>query len=74
MSTLVGERGQITIPKPIRDRLGITPGMALEVHEEGGTILIRKPGIGAALERWAGVAENPYGDTDRFISAVRDGR
>lgn len=73
MDHRVGERGQITIPKTIRDRLGITPGMALEVHEEAGAVVFRKPGIGPALARWAGSAQNPFAGTDELLHNLRDG-
>ncbi|GMV91535.1 MAG: hypothetical protein AMXMBFR82_13130 [Candidatus Hydrogenedentota bacterium] len=42
MKTTVGERGQITIPKAIRDRLGLTAGMVLEIREENGVISAEK--------------------------------
>ena len=72
MKTVIGERGQITIPKPIRESLGIRPGMKLEIVEEDGVIMLRKTGIGQALDKWAETAENPYGTTDAFLNAVRD--
>ena len=73
MNHQVGERGQVTIPKTIRDHLGITPGMALEVHEEAGAVVFRKPGIGPALERWSGSAKNPFPSTDELLRSLRDG-
>jgi AbrB family looped-hinge helix DNA binding protein len=30
MATTVTSKGQVTIPKPVRDRLGIKPGNAVE--------------------------------------------
>lgn len=72
MNSVIGERGQITIPKSIRESLGIRPGMKLEIVEENGTIMLRKPGLGQALDKWAETAENPYGTTDAFLNAVRD--
>jgi AbrB family looped-hinge helix DNA binding protein len=36
----VGERGQVTIPKELRDRLGISGGDEVVVHEEDGKIVI----------------------------------
>jgi AbrB family looped-hinge helix DNA binding protein len=30
MTTLVTSKGRVTIPKPVRDRLGIVPGSAVE--------------------------------------------
>ena len=42
MKTCVTERGQITIPKRVRERLGIRPGQILEVREENGRIVAVK--------------------------------
>lgn len=42
MKAVVAERGQITIPKPIRDRLGLTPGTLLDLREQNGKILAEK--------------------------------
>ena len=42
MKTIVSEKGQITIPKPLRVRLGIQVGQVLEVKEEDGQIIMSK--------------------------------
>ena len=73
MHNSIGERGQITIPKRIRESLGLKPGMQLEIFEQEGSVVLRKPGVGEALEKWGETAENPYGSTDEFLRAVRDG-
>jgi len=39
----VGERGQVTIPKALREKLGIHGGDEVLVHEEDGKITIEKP-------------------------------
>lgn len=36
------ERGQVTIPKDIRERLGIRPGTVLDIHAEGGRLVAEK--------------------------------
>jgi antitoxin PrlF len=38
----VSERGQVTIPKALRDRLGIRPGAILEFREEAGRLVAAK--------------------------------
>jgi len=38
----VSERGQIVIPKPLRDRLDLRPGQKLECREEAGRLVIVK--------------------------------
>ena len=44
MKTIVSEKGQITIPKKLRDRLGIRPGHALDFREERGRLVGVKAG------------------------------
>lgn len=41
MSTTMTSKGQVTIPKPIRDALHLTPGSAIEfsVNEQGEVVL-----------------------------------
>jgi antitoxin PrlF len=42
MTYKVGPKGQVVIPKAIRDRVGIGPGDRVSVDEEHGSIRIRK--------------------------------
>ena len=42
MEATVAERGQITLPKAVRDALGLTKGTKLKVELEGGRIILRK--------------------------------
>lgn len=39
MQAKVAERGQVTIPKALRERLGIRPGTIPEFTEEGGRLV-----------------------------------
>lgn len=43
MPTTVTAKGQVTIPKPVRDRLGIGPGSAVdfELAEDGRVVLVK---------------------------------
>ena len=43
MAVTVTRKGQVTIPKPVRDRLGITPGSKVdfEVADDGRAFLRR---------------------------------
>lgn len=45
MSTVVTSKGQVTIPKKVRDRLGIKPGTAVEFEPtEDGRFILTKAG------------------------------
>lgn len=42
---LVSERGQITLPKRLRDRLAITTGSALIIEEKDGGLVLRPAAV-----------------------------
>jgi AbrB family looped-hinge helix DNA binding protein len=42
MKTVVSEKGQVTIPKPLRDRLGLEPGQVLDFQEIKGRLVAAK--------------------------------
>lgn len=42
MKSIVSEKGQVTIPKPVRDSLGLRPGVSVEFFEENGRLIGRK--------------------------------
>jgi antitoxin PrlF len=42
MKTVLSEKGQITIPKPLRVRMGLRKGQVLEVREERGRLVMTK--------------------------------
>jgi AbrB family looped-hinge helix DNA binding protein len=46
MPTTVTSKGQVTIPKSVRDRLGIKPGNTVEFHlaPDGSVILLKVGG------------------------------
>ncbi len=44
MKARVAERGQVTIPKRLRERLGVKPGTVLEFSEEHGRLIAVKAG------------------------------
>lgn len=69
MKAVVAQRGQVTIPKPLRDKLGIRPGTALEFTARDGTLVARKAETDP-VSRVFGCLGGRI-DTDRFIRAVR---
>ena len=42
MKARIAERGQVTIPKPLRKMLGLKPGTVLEFAEERGRLIAVK--------------------------------
>jgi antitoxin PrlF len=68
--TRVTERGQITIPKGLRDRLGIEPGTVLEFNAEGGRLVARKAGTRDPVDVVYGVIDLPRG-TDEALRRLR---
>ncbi len=60
MEAIVAERGQITLPKAVRDALGLTKGTQLKVELDGGRIILRK-NVDDALSRLRGKFKLPDG-------------
>ena len=70
MKVIVSEKGQVTIPKPLRDRLGIRPGQVLEMREEGGRLVATKESAEDAVGRVYGILKVRRG-TDRLMDSLR---
>ncbi len=70
MKTRVSARGRVTIPKPLRDRLGFRAGQILEVNEQGGHLVFSKTGSGDAGDRLFGVLKVGR-STDAIIKELR---
>ncbi len=70
MRAIVAERGQVTIPKPLRDKLGIRPGTALEFIAKDGTLVARKAETDPVSQVFGCLHRRI--DTDKFIRALRD--
>ena len=62
MEATVAERGQITLPKAVRDALGLTKGTQLKVELDGGRIILRK-NVDDAISRLRGRFKLPPGVT-----------
>ncbi len=68
MEATVAERGQITLPKAVRDALGLTKGSVLKVELDGSRIVLRK-NVDDAISRVRGKFSLEGG---RVASAKRD--
>lgn len=78
METTLTSKGQVTIPKHIRDALGLEPGNRLVFDVDGERLFLRKAGrirprrpdrfdraVGAAEVKWEGT-------TDEYMALIRD--
>jgi len=70
MKTTVSEKGQITIPKRLRDRLGLRPGTVLDFEEAGGRLVGRKLVPADHLDDLVGILDIP-GGADAFVRETR---
>ena len=73
MEATVAERGQITLPKAVRDALGLTKGSLLIVELDGGRIILRK-NVDDAISRARGRFKLPSGTTTDDVMRELRGR
>ena len=52
LSMKVAERGQVTIPKKIRDEHGFRPGVEIDFVVEEGRVFLKKKASAEASEGW----------------------
>lgn len=70
MKVTVSEKGQVTIPKQLRDRLGIEPGQQLEFSEEDGRLVARKVRPSAGIDAAWGILALDV-SVDTFVEELR---
>ena len=69
MKSIVSEKGQVTIPKALRESLAIRPGTALDFVEENGALVARRVATIDPLAALVGLL--PPDDIDKAIVAMR---
>lgn len=71
----VGEKGQVTIPKELRDELGLGAGSEVEIRRRGDTIVLRKVDDGNGRGRRIATRLRGRGDvamtTDEIMGLTR---
>ena len=70
MKGTVSERGQVTIPKRLREELGIAAGQILDFEVEGGRLVATKTAQRDPVEVVYGALGSP-GPTDETIAVLR---
>lgn len=70
--TKVTTKGQVTIPKEVRVRLGLRPGDELEFTEEEGVFRLRKRIPPAPLKKYRGYLKHlAERDPDELVQEMR---
>jgi AbrB family looped-hinge helix DNA binding protein len=70
----MGERGQVTVPKKLRDRFGLKPRDEIDFLESGGELVLRKqraPEGEHGIRRWIGRIGRMPESVDEFIDDLR---
>ncbi len=68
----ITSKGQITIPKKIRDRLGVAEGERVYFVEKGGQMIIKKAVPKSPFDQWVGYLKAKKGQkSDAIVDALR---
>lgn len=72
----VTSKGQVTLPKKVRDALGIGPGTEVEFDLEEGRAVMRKRVLVEAFAEWEGLLRGklPGGSVDETVEMMRGER
>lgn len=74
MNAVLSEKGQVTIPKAIRDDLGLMPGSVLDFTEDEGRIIVTKIVEENPISAWRGRGRLPVGKTvAEYLRIARGG-
>jgi AbrB family looped-hinge helix DNA binding protein len=73
MRGAISRQGQVTIPKHVRDALGLKPGDRLEFAVRGGELVGRKKRDGVDLEGFVGIFADGR-RTDDVLNEIRPQR
>lgn len=63
-------KGQVTIPKAVREALGLGPGSRITFTIRNGQCLLKKEAEDDPFAKWVGFLNRP-GDTDAILREMR---
>ena len=73
MTAILSEKGQITIPKPVREKLGLLPGAVLEFQALNGKLVASKKIAHDVFTKWRGRGNLPKNlSVDAYLKRTRD--
>jgi antitoxin PrlF len=68
----VTSKGQVTIPKGIREKLGVRPGENVGFEEKEGVLVIKKVVPKSPFDKWVGKLKNLEGqNSDELVREAR---
>ena len=80
----VGERGQVTIPRHIRETFGIDASTRVEFDVVDGSIILKKTPVKLGIHKWRGKCAKSFSElgyspkdkssVDRFMDDIRGKR
>ena len=73
MVSRLTEKGQVTIPKPLRESLGLEAGHELEFEEREGTLIVRRRAQADPLRSLVGLVRERV-DIDAYLEETRGPR
>jgi len=74
MNATVSEKGQVTIPKKMREKLGLKPGQVLEFEAKGGMLIARKTSASMQIDQVIGILQGRIKNVDDYIDEIRGPR
>jgi len=68
----ITSKGQITIPRAIREKMGLEKGGHVIFDEQDGIIILRKAAGAGSFEKWTGYLKEAEGQSpDELIMELR---
>lgn len=73
MKAILSQKGQVTIPKSCRDKLGLKTGTVLDFEAVDGTLVARKMQQQDVFRKWRGKGKLPGGQSvDDYLKGTRE--
>lgn len=73
MNAIVSQKGQVTIPKACRDKLGLRPGTVLDFEAVDGRLIASKAQPEDVFGKWRGRGAIPGGlSVDQYLAGIRE--
>jgi len=73
MKATLSQRGQVTIPKACREKLGLKSGTVLDFDAVDGVLVARKVQPEDVFRKWRGRGRIPAGNSvDEYLARVRE--